>query len=282
MPSKRFMPVIAILLVVAGCQPAAAPDAEDTPAAIESRFDPTSAGSISGTMRWLGTPPVFPPIDAVTLRNNQIAHKTIPNPNGLSVDSKSGALAGAVVFLDGISPEAARPWDLSPVRIEITDDQIRVIQGDQNLSRIGFVHAGAEIEMVSRDSEIQVLSVRGAAHFSLAFPDPDQPLRRKFTRPGLIELGSGAARYWQRAYLWVGGHPYFTLTDAAGRFILPQVPPGEYRLVCWHPNGKIAAIDRDPNTGMVLRYEFAEPFQTAQKVTVRSQEQANLDCWLGP
>src|SRR5205085_4877533 len=114
----------------------------------------------------------------------------------------------------------------------------------------------------------QVLSVRGAAFFALAFPEPDRPLRRRLDRHGLVELSSGAARYWQRAYLWVGDHPYFALTDAQGRFTLSGVPAGEYRLIAWHPNPEVAAIDRDPNTGMVLRYHFAPPLQTRQSVHI--------------
>jgi hypothetical protein len=31
------------------------------------------------------------------------------------------------------------------------------------------------------------------------------------------------------------GHPYYALTDAAGRFRLDQVPPGRYQLEVWHP-----------------------------------------------
>jgi hypothetical protein len=149
-------------------------------------------------------------------------------------------------------------------------------------SRVGFVRADDTIEMVSKDSQLHTLCVRGAAFFSLPFPDPDRPLRRRLSKPGLVELTSGAAKYWHRAYLWVGDHPYFALTDSEGKFSLPQVPAGNYRLVCWHPNGKIAAKDRDPNTGMVMRYHFAEPIQIGQPVEVKAGVNTMADCFLGP
>jgi hypothetical protein len=104
----------------------------------------------------------------------------------------------------------------------------------------------------------------------LALPDPNIESRRRFDQAGLVELSSGAARYWHRAYLWVTDHPYFAATDANGGFSLAQVPPGEYRLTVWHPNGDVAGIDRDPNTGMVLRYHFAEPFRATKTVRIAS------------
>src|SRR5262249_29450259 len=113
-------------------------------------------------------------------------------------------------------------------------------------------------------------------------PDPDRPLRRKLSKPGLVEISNEAARYWQRAYLWVSGHPYFALTDEDGRFELKQVPAGDYRLICWHPNGSIGAVDRDPNTGMICRCHFAEAFQNARPVTIGPREELQLECVLGP
>src|SRR5437763_1547663 len=102
---------------------------------------------------------------------------------------------------------------------------------------------------------------RGAV-FGLPLPGPGRPVRRRLAQPGVVELSSGAGRYWHRAYLWVGAHPYFALTDADGRFQLPGGPAGEYRLVAWLPNPDIAAVDRDPNTGMILRHHYREPLRS--------------------
>ena len=30
-------------------------------------------------------------------------------------------------------------------------------------------------------------------------------------------------------------HPYYVVTGADGRFTIPDIPPGEYTLVAWHP-----------------------------------------------
>jgi plastocyanin len=39
---------------------------------------------------------------------------------------------------------------------------------------------------------------------------------------------------WMRAWVGVVSHPYFAVTDAAGKFELKDVPPGDYVLGAWH------------------------------------------------
>jgi hypothetical protein len=78
----------------------------------------------------------------------------------------------------------------------------------------------------------------------------------------------------------VTDHPYFAATDPSGRFTISQVPAGEYRLNAWHPSGEIAGFDRDPNTGMVFRYHFAEPFRKSQDIRVVAGSTTNADCLL--
>ena len=39
---------------------------------------------------------------------------------------------------------------------------------------------------------------------------------------------------WMNAWVCVVEHSYFAISDAEGRFVLPEVPPGEYWLESWH------------------------------------------------
>jgi hypothetical protein len=49
---------------------------------------------------------------------------------------------------------------------------------------------------------------------------------------------------WMKAWLKIFDHPYFAITDADGKFTIPQAPSGTYRLVSWQesigwgPGGK--------------------------------------------
>ena len=57
---------------------------------------------------------------------------------------------------------------------------------------------------------------------------------------GLVALRDDCCP-WFNGSVWVVDHPYFDLTAAAaaggkkaGEFVLTDVPPGDYTLVCWH------------------------------------------------
>jgi len=224
-------------------------------------------GSIAGHVWWVGKPPIFPNIG------------DYPNPNVPRVVPESGAVAGALVMLES-DTAMANPKARPPVRVEIDREQIHLIQTDGRTSRIALVNVGDEVEFVSRDESLHVLSARGAAFFGLAFPESGKSIRRRFTKPGLVELSSGAAKFWHRAYIWVCPHSHFALTDTEGRYALPNVPAGEYRLIAWHPNGSIARTDRDPNTGMILRHHFAAPIRTERTIVVTSGKTSAVNCSL--
>jgi hypothetical protein len=233
-------------------------------------FDPTSAGTLRGQVTWEGPLPAVPPI--VTrpcpiaiegLRDRQ----TFENPNAPDVDPRTRAVRNAVVFLRGVDRQRSRPWDLPPVRVEHRDRRLHVVQGASD-SRVGFVRRGQPVEFVSREKLFHSLHVRGAAFFALPFPDPDQPLARSLDEKGLVQLSSGAGYYWMHACLLVDEHPYYTRTDAQGRFELAQVPPGRYEVVCWLPNWHAARQDRDPDTGLISFLHFKPPVERGQTVTV--------------
>ena len=101
-------------------------------------------------------------------------------------------------------------------------------------------------------------------------PDPDRPRRRALGANGLVELTSGAGWYWMRAYLFVDEHPYYTRSDATGHYRLPQVPPGQYQLVCWMPNWHIEHHERDPETTVLTRVYFRPPVQQDRPVQVQT------------
>ena len=39
---------------------------------------------------------------------------------------------------------------------------------------------------------------------------------------------------WNRAWIAVFDHPYFTVADGAGKFVIEGLPPGTYTVKAWH------------------------------------------------
>jgi hypothetical protein len=232
-------------------------------------FDPAACGTVTGVVTWTGPVPEVAPVQHITPRAAGGGYdiRMIDLPNAPRIDKFTRALAGAVVTLRGLDAAKARPWDHPPATVELRDLQIVVIQGERK-GRSGFVRRGEKVEMKSADLVHHNLRGRGAAFFSLPFPDPEKPLTRAFDAPGRVDLSSAAGYYWQSAELFVCEHPYYVVTDAEGRFRLPQVPAGKYELVAWHPSHTVVRTDRNPESGLPSRLHFAAPFESARAVEV--------------
>jgi hypothetical protein len=277
----RSARALIFLAALCGCNRAvdtAAPPV--SPPEIGARFDAKDVGAIAGQVHWAGYAPNIPLISApVTGPDGKLSYRQFANPNSPRLNLGTGTVQGAVIFLEGVQPERSRPWDHALVRVAVSEERIEILQGDAGRGRIGFVRVGDEVEIESRDASLHLLSARGAAFFGLPLPDAGKPVRRRLTQPGLVELSSGAGRYWHRAYLWVGAHSYFALSDDDGWFKLARVPAGEYRVVAWLPNPDVAAIDRDPNTGMILRQHYGEPLLCERTLRVEAGHTAEVDFW---
>ncbi|HEY3789511.1 MAG TPA: hypothetical protein VGL71_11690, partial [Urbifossiella sp.] len=221
------------------------PKESANPLPLAGKFDPAKCGTITGRVAWNGGTPITPPfIYGVPNADGNFHVRMIPNPNRPAIDDKSGAVAGAVVFLRGIDPAQAKPWNLPPARVEMKDRGIFVVRGAAT-GRTGFVRRGESVEMVSKEPAYHVLRARGAAFFSLAFPDAEQPLSRTLDKPGRVELSSGAGYYWASADLFVVDHPYYAITDGDGGFTFEQVPEGAVEVAAWLPGWDYVDQQRD-------------------------------------
>jgi hypothetical protein len=269
------------ILCVSGCggSPAAPPELPEIDVKAGSQFNPKTASDVGGTVTWHGEIPTVPPY---RLRFNQfpgspgkpmIFHG---NPNAPVIDPRSRGVANAIIYLKGIDPKRGRPWDLPPVSVEMWVKRFSIRQGEA-VSQVGFVRRGDPVKMLSRDGFFHSLHFGGAAVFTLAFPDPDQPLSRRLREKGLVEATSGAGYYWLRAYLFVDDHPYYARTDAQGRFSLPKVPPGRYQLVCWLPDWREERHERDPESGQVTRLFFRPPAQVVKTITITDGAKVKMD-----
>lgn len=275
--------ILCAAVLASGCgtePPAAANSASDTPPQPPTAFDPSACGEITGFVSWHRDVPVptVDPVLAITVRpdGSGLDSRLVPLANAPRIDFASRGIAGAVVFLRGVDVARARPWDLPKVEVEFRDSQLVVKQGDR-IGRTGFVRRGDEFTMRSAEPVFHSLRARGATFFTLAFPDPDQPLARTLDKCGRVELTSAAGFYWQAADVFVCDHPYYTVSEADGRFHFANVPTGRYDLVAWHPNWEITRTERNPETSLPNRLIYAPPLEASRPVTVpRGKTLANL------
>jgi hypothetical protein len=268
--------LVIAMAVLSGCEESDAPPESSATAAVEMGrdFDAANAGEIRGRVTWHGALPEAPSYRAPVSPGNEHAggpRCLWPNPNVPRIDPRTHGVAGAVIFLRGVDPRRSRPWDHPPVRVELRDYRIRIGQGEHE-DHFGFVRRGEAVTLVSRQQLYHSLRARGVAFFARAFPDADRPCTQQFERAGLVELSSGCGYFWMRGWLFVDEHPYYTHTDAEGRFTLPQVPPGRYELVCWLPNWHEASREWDAETALICRLTFRPPVQIGQSVQIAPRQ----------
>jgi hypothetical protein len=277
----KLRPLLLCAAVLAGCEanlPLPKAPADSLTDA-SSAYDAVTAGEIKGRVQWTGALPDAPPFQAPV---SPLAEQTRgpmrdwPNPNAPLIDPKNRGVGNAVVFLRGVDPRRARPWDLDPVRVELRDYQIHVRQGDGD-GLYGFVRRGDRIELESKQNVFQSLQARGADYFALTLPEQGTTRGRVLDHNGGVELSSNAGQFWMRAYLFVDDHPYYARTGGDGRFTLSKAPPGDYEIVCWMPDWREAEHEIDADTRLVVRMKFRPPLQVVRRIHIDSGATATAD-----
>jgi plastocyanin len=268
---KNFLVFFSAVLVLSGCSAEHATNsaAGDKPAASSA---PT--GRIRGVVRLQGNAPspAFEPTsqDQSTCGDRvQVSRLTLGNDNGVQQ---------AFVYLDGVqSSEKFRP------RESLLVDQKNCQYTPHSL----VVPAGSKIEITNSDPILhnvqghQVTDQEPRTLFNIAQPVRGQrtTVESPLTTPGIVFLTCEAGHPWMSAYLLVANHPFVALTKDNGEFVIDGVPAGMYRIKMWHEG---VALKR--NIKSLQRYEYEDPYEVTQDVTVQAGGEAavNFDLVLRP
>jgi len=263
---------LSLILLAAGCtRPLQdlTPTGQPKPVVPIAPAELVPSGSIAGRVTWTGDVSDPQPITGLIAAPGGPARwGQMPNHLAPKIDAHSMGLAGAVVHLKECDPKLAKPWPYGSLLIEQRDRSIRATQ-DSRSGRTGFVRVGEPFDMISFDDDYHMLRARGAGFFTLPFPEPNKPLTRRIDAAGRTEFTSAAGYFWSSADVYTCEHPYYTTTDATGRFALDGVPPGKYTLVARHPNWKLWQFERDPESGKIMRLKFEEPYCAERDIDVK-------------
>jgi hypothetical protein len=229
-------------------------------------------GTIAGTVKWSGP---LPSIPTFTINKDPEicdpeSHKT-RDLERLIVSSQGG-VANTVVFLKNISsgkamaiPEPRRFLDQKHCRYE---------------PHILLVPEQSSLQIKSSDATLHTVHMDGAATYNLPFPFTDQVVSRTMPTVGLVNVRCNGGHAWMNAEMLVVPHPYYTVTDEAGRFELTDVPPGDYEIVAWHEGWKVlrqeAAFDVLTER-RIQRPVFSEPRIWEKKITVSKNQTSSVN-----
>ena len=217
--------LLAGLLLLAACS-GAKPDASSAPAPAFFKVDPTTAGTISGKIEFVGKKP---PRKTVAMDSDpQCAklHASARSDDAIA-SNNNGRLANVFVYIkQGLE---AKPF--APSADTVTIDQ----KGCWFGPRVLGLQVGQTLKVTNSDPVTH--NIHPLAQVNREWNQSQEPgapaLTRKFTQPEVMIRVKCNIHGWMHAWVGVVAHPYFAVTEADGTFQLRNVPPGNYTIEVW-------------------------------------------------
>jgi plastocyanin len=138
----------------------------------------------------------------------------------------------AVVYLDS-APRRAFD-ELRPGRARL--DQ----RGEQFVPRVLAITVGTVVDFPNNDVTFHnVFSLSRVRSFDLGRYPPGRTGSVRFDRPGIVPVFCDIHSHMS-AYIFVFSHPFFAITDGAGRYRIDGIPPGSYTVRVWSELGDVS------------------------------------------
>ncbi len=234
MCGKIYLPLAFTLVACGGGNDSAGqkdetpPPAAATPAAVESSggytvVEVTDGGTISGTIRFVGT---VPPVRSITVTDDAETCGQSREIQTVNVGGGNG-LADAVISLVDVTRGAALKQPAAPPAL----DQ----HGCQFSPHVVLAAVGAPVNILNNDPLTH--NVHTAAFdnrpVNRAQPKELHKIEVKFRAPEKVKVKCDI-HGWMNAWIVVIDHPYNAVSDEVGKFVLENVPAGTYELEIWH------------------------------------------------
>ena len=218
----------------------------------------TENGSLSGRVSWAGPIPTVEGFSGPISPLSEHASKprlAWPNPNAPKINSDNKGIENAVVYLDAREHFTSSNANFPPVEVETNHFKMQVNQGGVS-SPVGFILLGEGVDFVNKQDFFFTIRARGDAFFSIPLSNKNKPVRKVFTKPGLVTLTTGSGQFWMRSHLFVLNSPHAARCDKDGRFEINDIPTGKHDFKVWIPSWKVMEKEIDAETWEITRLEF--------------------------
>lgn len=217
----------ALGLAISGCGNKQESTSTSAPAATSGvAVDAATAGSVSGTVQLMGTPPKMKPINMAAEPSCAKQHAT-PVTSQEVMLGKDGALENVVVYLKGDFTKYKFDAAQSPATITqkgcMYDPHIVALQTSQPFQVVNADPVTHNIHPIPKDNR----------EWNESQPPGAAPIDRNFSHEEIAIPVKCNIHPWMKAYVAVFDNPYFAVTGADGSFDLKNVPPGSYTLMAW-------------------------------------------------
>jgi uncharacterized membrane protein/plastocyanin len=102
--------------------------------------------------------------------------------------------------------------------------------------RVAAVRVGQKVDFINSDPVFH--NVRAITNnnetFNVAMPNKNDRITKIFDKPEISLQTKCSVHPWMGAYIAVLDHPFFSVSNDAGEFVIKDLPPGNYTLEFWH------------------------------------------------
>lgn len=204
-------------------------------------------GSIRGRVTVTGHVPTDETIEVTNDR--QHCGDTLPREK--YVIGAGGGVRWVVVFLDGI--KKGKPVFAEDVQIAIKHCAF------QPHVQVGVLGQTVVVKNEDHTAHTSGLEVNSLTIFNSALPRPGMAVKKRISETGPGDIWC-EEHLFMHGFLFAADNPYITVTDAEGRYLLTDVPPGSYKLKLWHEalGWLEKAVTVSPGTTVEASMEFAK------------------------
>lgn len=184
-----------------------------------------AGGSLTGTVKFEGTPPKPTKIDMSFDPNCAKAHST-PVVSEEVVTGQNGDLANVVVYVaDGLGTQTFQP-PAQPVVLEQ--------KGCVYVPHVIALQANQKLDVVNDDLTTHNIHPSPVNNREWNTTQPHGvPIEQTFARQEVAIPVKCNIHPWMKGYIAVFKHPYFAVTGKDGHFEVKDLPPGTYTINAW-------------------------------------------------
>jgi plastocyanin len=226
-------------------------------AVLSGSVAPSWAGSIQGLVTLPGAPPA-PRKIPVTIDQYVCGDAKIADD--LQVSARNG-VRNVVVWVENPPAKSENAAKSAPPAEAATG----AVEMDQKecvfTPRVVLVPAGGTVNFLNSDRLLHNLHARPKLNSAFNRTQPKgRTISVSFAQPEIFRVDCDL-HSWMRSWVVVTEHPFYTVSDAEGRFTLDLLPAGRYTLRLWHETlGTMSREVTVPATGAAqTTIEMARP-----------------------
>ena len=209
---------------------------------------PALAGDIVGKVKYAGTAPA--PAKMQVTKDQAVCGKVSHVDESLVVGADKGVKYVVVKVAD---PKDGKK--MVPARKPALDQN-----GCKFVPHVEIVPAGQEIDIINSDGILHNIHSfpKNNTPFNKAQPKFKRVMPVSFEKPDVVQIKCDV-HSWMSAWVFVAGHPYYTVSASNGTFSMPDVPAGTYKVKAWHAKFGEKTADVTVSAGGAATADFSMP-----------------------